>query len=227
MRKSLLVALAIGTSAVAMTDAAHAYAVTMYTGNTAGTTFNASADSTFGNATGQVYTTAKFDYNGPLSFQVGLPQNSVSAGDLNSSFFSKGTITNYTGSGVLTNPANADFRTLTSFLASSGSASSNQYGSLMILDLGVLSAGTFLSIDHDDGASVYQNGVRIGNTTAGPTAEILETVRLTSTADTLIYYSRQNGAPSVLSVSAVPEPGSMALVATALFGIAVVRRRKA
>jgi hypothetical protein len=125
--------------------------------------------------------------------------------------------------GVLTSPANGDFTNQTTFLGSSGSASGYQYGSYITIDLGVLASGTVLTITHDDGASVYQGATRIGTTTDGPTTAITETVILSSTGDTTLYYGRENGTPSVLDVS-VPEPAGMAVIGAGLLALGLVRR---
>ena len=217
---SKLFAAAAVIALIGAASPASAYTFTVQTANQNGVAFDALPTTRLNNPV-----TATFTYTGPLNFANVSAQNGTSSGDLNSIFFANGTISNYSGSGRLGAPANADFRTMTSFLASSGSAANYQYGSLYTIDLGTLAAGTVLTITHDDGASVFQNGVRLGSTTAGPTTAITETVRLTGTADTILYYGRENGAPSVLNV-AVPEPMSLALVGTGLAGLTVLRRRK-
>ena len=170
--------------------------------------------------------TATFNYNGPLNFNVLHSQNATNTGDLNSTFFSPnvGSISNYAGAGSIALPGGANFATLASFLGSSGSASGYQYGSLYTIGLGTLAAGTRLTITHDDGVSVFQGSARIGTTTAGATSVITESVVLASTADTTLFFGRQNGAPSILTVT-VPEPASMALFGAGLLGLAMVRRR--
>ena len=217
----VLAAAAIAAACLGTIGSARAYTFTVKTANQNGVAFDALPTTTLNNPI-----TANFTYTGPLNFANNSAQNSTSTGDLNSAFFSVGTISNYSGSGSLGSPANANFTNLASFLASSGSASNFQYGSLYTIDLGTLAAGTVLTITHDDGASVYQNGVRQGTTTAGPTTAITESVRLRSTADTILYYARENGAPSVLNV-AVPEPVSFAMLGTGLAGLALLRRRRA
>jgi hypothetical protein len=202
---------------------ANAYLVTDSTANQSGVSFSANASHTGFNTSGAI--TATFTYNGPLSLNDTAAQNGGSSGDLNSNFFVKANIANYSGMGSLSGPANADFSTLDTFLASSGSASGYKYGSFFTIDLGVLAAGTNLTITHDDGASVYQNGMREGITTDGPTVQVTEMVKLTSTYDTILYYARENGTPSILDVS-VPEPVSMSVLGSGLIGLGLARRRR-
>jgi hypothetical protein len=215
--------LAIATALAAMICAvrAEAYSITDSTANQNGVQFLADSTGTNFNHVGAI--TATFNYSGPLTFSNTTPQNSDSTGDLNSAFFDQSFISGYMGSGTLSGPANANFSTLMTFLASSGSASGYQYGSYITIDLGILASGTVLTITHDDGASVYQGGNMIGTTTDGPTTAITETVILSSTADTMLYYGRENGTPSVLDVS-VPEPTGMAVIGAGLLALGLVRR---
>ena len=200
------------------------YHFDVQTNNQGGVPFDAVPGPTGFNPVGAI--SASFDYTGPLSFNIGPPQNTTSAGDLNSAFFTNtAAISGYAGSGTLPGPSNANFTTLASFLGSSGSAAGYQYGSLYTIGLGTLAAGTILTITHDDGVSVYQGATRIGTTTSGPTSQITETVTITAAGSTTLYYGRQNGAPSVLNV-VVPEPASIALFGAGLLGLAAVRRRR-
>ncbi len=228
MRKLLLAGVAACGAGLGLATPAFAgpsYSFTVQTANQGGASFDAAQGTAGFNSGGAI--TATFSYNGALNFVNNGAQNATSSGDLNSTFFGANSafISGYSGAGSLGAPANANFSSLANFLSSSGSAAGYLYASSYTIGLGVLAAGTTLTITHDDGVSVYQGATRIGTTTSGPTSAITETVLIGTTGVTTLYYGRQNGAPSVLQV-AVPEPASMAIFGAGLIGMAMMRRRR-
>jgi hypothetical protein len=220
-------ALAIAGAITAGT-AAHAgtYNVTVSEGVTNGQGFDTAAGNPF---TGPGIASATFNFTGPISFDNTASQNGPGAGgDLNSAFgFSATNIGNYAGSGSVTYGGQqvANYASLTSFLASSGSASGFAYGSYYTFDLGTLAAGTILSVFHDDGISVFEGGNQVGTSVSGPTSATNDVVDISNTGDVVLRYARENGTPSVLEVG-VPEPVSWAVFAIGLAGLFSLRRPK-
>ncbi len=224
--KTTTAAAAILAVSMGLAGAAHAgvYAVRVETEVTNGTPFDAVRGAmSFTNST-DTATTANFTYTGPLSF------GDSTAADLNSDFgFSTANISNYqasnTGPVLYDGTSVANFSTEASFLSSSGSAGGYGYGSLYQITLGDLAAGTVLTVTHDDGFSVFNNQTAYNTAYAGPTTQVTDTVVIGSSINAVLYYARENGAPSVLQVS-VPEPMSLSLFGAGLLALGAVLRRR-
>ncbi|MCR0982537.1 PEP-CTERM sorting domain-containing protein [Roseomonas populi] len=227
--RSFKVALLAGTTlALLGAGSAHAasYAISVITGLTNGNGFDTTNTApAFSGSTAS----ASFTYTGNLNFSNTAAQNGPSnpPGDLNSTFgFTAGNVTNYSGTGTVTYQGTqvADFRNENRFLKSSGSVANFGYGSYYTIALGNLVAGTSMTITHDDGISLYRDGVRVGGV-SGPTNVVTDTFSNLAAGNYTLYYSRQNGSPSVLQV-AVPEPTSLALFGAGLLGLGYIRRRR-
>jgi hypothetical protein len=230
MTKMKTAFLAAAVALMGSTVGAQAYTITTYEGAMNGSGFNTTNVNPFGaGAPG-----ASFTYNGPLNFSLIEGQNTTPNGDLNSGFFTAADISGYApiqtpGSAsqvVLHGIQVADFSTLSSFLGSSASGGFYAWASWYSIDLGTLAAGTDLTITHDDGISLYENGSQIGSTVSQATSAVTDNVTVAATGDIKLYYSRQNGSPSILEV-AVPEPVSMSLFGAGLIGMGLIRRRRA
>lgn len=105
--------------------------------------------------------------------------------------------------------------------------SAGGFGTTTLLDitanLGALANGV---ISHDDGISLFQNGVLIVDS-AAPTVDINTPFTFAGGAFRLIY-SAANGNPEVLRVDAspVPLPGALLLFMGGLGGLGAVTRRR-
>lgn len=129
----------------------------------------------------------------------------------------------------------AHYATLASFLAASMSTGGDAYSAFFHITGTYDSAASYAgTVRHDDGASLYiDNGATQIFGHAPETSAITNSFVLPAgTHNFDLYYVEGNGAPSVLKINfptnvvPTPEPAALALFATGLLGLGLVRRRR-
>ncbi len=219
--KSLLLG---GVAATALLGGAAVYAtpvftVTVWSANTPSSTINSANQQAL--PTNPLATSANLAAT--FTF-TGLPNWYVGSGTPN-------TFANFVGATVASGATYYNGFGPNSVLSASGFSTATLFDLNFNSTKSVSVSGT---INHDDGISLYagNNTVQIVNS-AFPTTAIATSFAITGQSGPFdLWYLEANGAPSVLNVTkfnSVPEPGSIALLAAGLLGIALVagNRRRA
>jgi hypothetical protein len=208
--------------AVPVASAATVYTVDVWTGAPNGVTSSTTADAA-GKPTGPA--AAQFTFTGPINWYVGGPQNSGPSGNLFSTFFN--TYTSTSDISNFSSPSGA-FSSETAFLGASMSDAGDSYASYFQI-VGSYSDSTVTgTISHDDGASVYDYLGNAVYSSPAETSDITGAFTLPGgTHSFTVDYVEGNGAPSVLdlSISAVPEPATWAVMLVGFFGMGTMMRR--
>ncbi|MEH2557284.1 hypothetical protein V1286_004813 [Bradyrhizobium algeriense] len=161
---------------------------------------------------------AHFTYTGPLNWVDNSPQNTTSAGNLASNFLTLANISGYSS-------PNSSIADVAAFGNTSLSVAGDAYVTFFKI------TGTYYgpggTITHDDGATLFINGslrllspAETSAITQGFTNPLGE-----APATFELWYVSANGAPSVLQVTAVPEPATWAMMILGFFGVGFVAYR--
>ena len=197
-----------GLTLAGSASAAVVYDVTVWTGTPNGVASSQTADNAHTpTSTPDVH----FSYTGPLNWTDNAPQNQAPTGDLFKNFI------NATDQAFISGWSSPDgaYANQAAWLNASMSIAGNAYTTFFkIIGTYTSAAPSVSSIRHDDGASVYDfNGAPLYLSPPETTAITGAFTLPAGTNQTFrIDYVAGNGTPSILNVSAVPEPATWAMM---------------
>jgi hypothetical protein len=170
---------------------------------------------------------AHFTYTGALDWRVDESPSNNPHKNVFGSFLDAADISNFTSSFSGTTAQQLDH-----FLNTSMSVANDRFVTFFEITTTLFLTGSSSgTVTHDDGASLYDDGVALFSSPY-ETSAMTDHFNLHSGANSLaLYYVEANGAPSVLSVSVcdpvnVPEPSAAGLCGLALIGLGWLARRQ-
>jgi hypothetical protein len=211
-------ALFAGLASSAANATIYSYDVTVWTGTPDGAQSSTIADAAH---TPAGDASAHFTYTGPINWVNNEAQNYNTSGNLAKNFLSIADITSF-------NSPNGAYADATAFGNASLSVAGDSHASFFQITGSYSSLGPIGdTIKHDDGASIYVDGVAVYSH-ASETSVLTSAFGLPAGQHSyLVDYVEGNGAPAVLSfTTSVPELSTWAMMIIGFGGVALQMRRR-
>jgi PEP-CTERM motif len=196
--------------------------VTVWTGAPNGITSSLTATNVTPTGPADATFTFQDPTNGGINWINNAPQNPTPAGNLVQNFLQLGDISNFVsakygnGAGGITNFGNASLSDTGVTLASYFELTANYSSTAPLTGF----------VTHDDGASLYVNNANIFSNPTLTTAVTDNFVLPAGNNQIELFYVEANGSPSVLTVAAVPEPATWAMMILGFVGVGFMSYRR-